>query len=141
VAGLVKQTPGTLGYNEVAYALQNGLTYATIKNAAGKFVKPTLENISAAAASAKPDDNLKIVLVNQPGDNTYPISTTTYFLLNKDYSDAAKGQAIVSFVWYALHQGGTDAKTANYAPLPDSLLRLAEAKLKTITAGGQPIIK
>lgn len=141
VAGLVKQTPGTLGYNEVAYALQNNLTYATVKNAAGKYVKPTLDNISAAAAGAKPDDNLNLNLINQPGDNTYPISTTTFFLLNKDYSDAAKGQAIVSFVWYAVHQGGADAKSANYAPLPDSLVKLVEAKLKTITAGGQPVIK
>ena len=141
VAGLVKQTPGTLGYNEVAYALQNNLTYASIKNAAGKFVKPTLDNISAAAGSAKPDDNLNVVLVNQPGDNTWPISTTTYFLLNKDYSDAAKGQAIVALVWFATHQGGTDAKSANYAPLPSSLVSLVEAKLKTITAGGQPVIK
>lgn len=141
VAGLVKQTQGTLGYNEVAYAIQNSLTYATVKNAAGKFVKPTLDNISAAAASAKADDTLNINLVNQPGDNSYPISTTTYFLLNKDYSDAAKGQSIVSFVWYAVHQGGTDAKSANYAPLPDSLVKLVEAKLKTITAGGQAVIK
>ena len=114
---------------------------ATIKNAAGKFVKPTLENISAAAASAKPDDNLKIVLVNQPGDTSYPISTTTYFLLNKTYADAAKGQAIVSFVWYAIHKGGTDAKSANYAPLPASIVSLAEAKLKAITAGGSPVLK
>ena len=141
VAGLVKQTPGTLGYNEVAYALQNNLTYAAVKNQAGKFVKPTLDSLSAAAASAKPDDNLKVNLINQPGDNTYPITTTSYFLLNKNYADAAKGQAIVSFVWYAIHQGGTDAKSANYAPLPDSLVSLAEAKLKTIMAGGQPIIK
>lgn len=141
VAGLVKQTAGTIGYTEVAFALQNSLTYATVKNSAGKFVKPTLENISAAAASAKPDDNLKIILVNQPGDTSYPIATTTYFLLNKTYADAAKGQAIVSFVWYAIHKGGTDAKTANYAPLPASIISLAEARLKTITAGGSPIIK
>lgn len=141
VAGLVKQTPGTLGYNEIAFALQNNLTYASVKNAAGKFVKPTLDNISAAAASARPDDNLKVNLINQPGDTTYPIVTTTYFLLNKDYADAAKGQAVVSFVWYAIHRGGFDAREANYAPLPASIVSLAEAKLKTITAAGSTILK
>jgi phosphate transport system substrate-binding protein len=141
VAGLVKQTPGTLGYNEVAFALQNNLTYASIKNAAGKFVKPGLDNISAAAADAKPDDNLKVNLINQTGDTTYPIVTTTYFLLNKDYADAAKGQAVVSFAWYAIHKGGIEARDANYAPLPASIVSRAEAKLKTITAGGSTILK
>ena len=141
VAGLVKGSEGTLGYNEVAYAIQNKLSYAGVKNAAGKFVKPTLENLQAAAASAKPDDNLKIDLINQAGDNAYPITTTTYVLINKDYADKAKAQALVAFVWYALHQGGEEAKSANYAPLPDAIVKLAEAKLKTVTAGGSPVIQ
>jgi phosphate transport system substrate-binding protein len=141
VAGLVKQTPGTLGYVEVAYALQNNLPFASVKNPAGKFVKPTLDSISVAAAGAKPDDNLKVDLINQPGDNAYPIATTTYILLNKTYSDAAKGQAVLGFVWYALHKGQNDAKAANYAPLPTSVVTQAEAKLKTVTAGGAAILK
>lgn len=141
VAGLVKQTPGTLGYNEVAYAIQNNISYASVKNKAGKFVKPTLDALSAAAESAKPDDNLKISLIDQPGDGAYPITTTTYVLLNKSYTDKAKAQALVGFVWYALHKGGTDAKSANYAPLPASIVKLAEDKLKTITAGGAPVLQ
>ncbi|MBN9392283.1 MAG: phosphate ABC transporter substrate-binding protein PstS [Chloroflexi bacterium] len=141
VAGLVKQTPGTLGYNEVAYAIQNNLNFANLKNKAGKFVKPTLENLSAAAEGAKPDDNLKINLIDQPGDNSYPITTTSYIILSKNYTEKGKGEAVVAFVWYALHKGGTDAKSVNYAPLPASLVSLAEAKLKLVTAEGAPILK
>ncbi len=140
VAGLVKQTAGTLGYVEVAYALQNNLPFANVKNAGGKFVKPNLDSISAAGAGAKADANLKIDLINQPGENSYPIVTTTYMLLNKDYSDKAKAQALLAFTWYALHQGQTDGKSANYAPLPAAIVTAAEAKLKTVTAGGAPVI-
>ncbi len=141
VAGLVKQTPGTIGYVELAFALQQNLPYASLKNAGGKYVKPSIETTAAAGASAKADDNLKVDLINQPGDQAYPIATTTYILLNKTYSDAAKGQAVIGFVWYALHKGQTDAKAANYAPLPASIVSAAEAKLKVITAGGSPVVK
>ena len=133
IAGLVKQSEGCLGYTELAFALQNKLSYATLKNKAGTFVQPTLDTLSAAATDAKPDEHLKVNLVDQPEQNAYPITTTTYFLLNRRYEDKAQGQAVVAFVWFALHRGGELAKKANYAPLSDELLKQAEEKLRNMT--------
>ena len=141
VAGLVKQSAGALGYTEIAFALQNNLRYATLKNKAGNFVKPNLETMSVAAESAKPDDNLKVNVVNQPGQNAYPITTTTYFLLHRHYKDKAQGQAVAAFVWFALHQGGELAKKATYAPLPAALLTQAEEQLKSVTAGELALVR
>ena len=136
IAGLVKQSEGSLGYTEIAFAMQNKLRYATLKNRAGNFVKPSLETMSAAAESVKPDANLKVNLVDQPGQNAYPITTTTYFLLNQQYKNKAQGQAVVAFAWFALHQGGEMAKRANYAPLPEELRQQVEDKLNSVIAGG-----
>ena len=141
VAGLVKQTAGTLGYVELAYALQNNLSYANVKNPAGKFVKPSLDSISAAAATATLTDNFLIDLINQLGDNAYPLASTSYGIFSKVYDDKDKGQSIVGFLWYVLHKGQDDAKTANYAPLPAAIVTKIEAQVKTITAGGAPVLK
>ncbi|MEI6045579.1 MAG: phosphate ABC transporter substrate-binding protein PstS, partial [Chloroflexota bacterium] len=141
VAGLVKQTAGTLGYVELAYALQNNLSYANVKNPAGKFVKPSLESISAAAVTAKLDDNFQIDLINQAGDNAYPLSATSYGIFSKVYADKAKGEAIVGFLWYVLHKGQDDAKAANYAALPAAIVTKIEEQVKKITAGGAPVLK
>ena len=141
VAGLVKGTKGTLGYIEVAYAIANSIPYASVKNAAGNFVKPTLENISAAAASATVPDTLQINLLNQPGANAYPISTTTYIMVPKDFKDATKAYTVLALISYAVHEGQAVGPGKNYAPLPASLVEKIDAKLKTVTAGGQPVLK
>jgi phosphate transport system substrate-binding protein len=130
-----------LGYIELAYALQNNIAYANVKNPAGKFVKPSLDSISAAAATAKLDDNFQIDLINQAGDNAYPVSATSYGLFSKSYTDKAKGEAMVGFLWYVLHKGQEDAKAANYAPLPAAIVTKIEEQVKKITVAGAPVIK
>jgi phosphate transport system substrate-binding protein len=139
VAGLIKQNAGTLGYLEVAYALQNKIPYASLKNAAGNFVDPTLDNLSAAAASATPNADLTVSLINQQGANAYPITTTTYVIINKDQTDATKAQALLAFIYWATHDGQQLGPKYNYAPLPQSLVDKIDAQLATVTVNGQPI--
>lgn len=139
VAGLIKQNPGTLGYLEVAYALQNKIPYASLKNAAGNFVDPTLDNLSAAAAGATPNADLTVNLINQSGANAYPITTTTYVIIDKDQKDATKAQALLAFIYWTTHDGQQLGPKYNYAPLPQSLVDKIDAQLATVTVNGQPI--
>lgn len=139
VTGLIKQTEGTLGYVEVAYAIQNKIPYATLKNAAGNYVEPTLDNLTAAAASAQPNDKLQINLINQPGANAWPITTTTYVIINKDMSDASKAQALLSFLYWCTHDGQELSSKYNYAKLPGTLVDKIDAELASVTVKGQPL--
>jgi phosphate transport system substrate-binding protein len=140
VTGQVKQTPYSLGYVELIYALQNKLPAGAIKNADGEFVSPSLESITAAAASAAgqmPDD-LRISITNAAGKDAYPISSFTYLLVYKDQSDQAKGKALVDFLWWATHDGEQMAKDLSYAPLPPEVVAKAEQKIKSINYQGKP---
>ncbi len=139
VMGQVKKTPNTIGYVEVAYAKENDLPVALIKNKAGNFVEPSIENISAAADGVideMPDD-LRISITNAGGENTYPIASFTYILAYKEQKDATKGKALVDFLWWAIHDGSLFAKDLHYAPLPDEVIKKVEAKINSITAGGK----
>lgn len=141
VMGQVKKTPNTLGYVEVAYAKENNLPVALIKNKAGNFVEPSIENISAAAdgvADEMPDD-LRVSITNAGGENTYPISSFTYILLYKEQKNATKGKALVDFLWWAIHDGSQFAKDLHYAPLPEKVVKKVEGKLNSITAKGKPL--
>lgn len=143
VAGTIKQTPGAIGYVELAYALQNNLPYAFIKNKAGKFVEPTLDTTTAAAAGAAttmPED-MRVSLTNPPGDNAYPIAGYTYLLVYKDQKDKAKGEALGNFLWWAIHDGQKLAKELFYAPLPENVVKMAEAKIKQLNYKGETFIK
>ncbi len=142
VAGFVKQTPGAVGYVELIYAKNNNLTYATIKNAAGKFVEPSVDSVTAAAAGAVktiPDD-LRVSITNAEGDGAYPISGFTYLLVYKDQADASKGKALADFIWWGLHDGSAMAKDLVFAPLPAEVLTKAEAKVKMLNNGGKAFI-
>ncbi|MDK2894954.1 MAG: phosphate transport system substrate-binding protein [Moorella sp. (in: firmicutes)] len=143
VAGTVKQTPGGIGYVELAYAVQNQLSYAFIKNQAGKFVEPTLETTTAAAAGAAANmpEDMRVSIVNAPGENAYPIAAYTYLLVYKDQKDKDKGTELVKFLWWAIHDGEKFAKDLLYAPLPDNVVKMAEAKIKQINYQGQPLYK
>ncbi|WP_338824817.1 Phosphate-binding protein PstS [Moorella humiferrea] len=143
VAGTVKQTPGGIGYVELAYAVQNQLPYAFIKNQAGKFVEPTLETTTAAAAGAAANmpEDMRVSIVNAPGENSYPIAGYTYLLVYKDQKDKDKGTELVKFLWWAIHDGEKYAKDLLYAPLPENVVKLAEAKIKQINYKGQPLYK
>jgi phosphate transport system substrate-binding protein len=141
VTGQIKQQPNTIGYVELAYAVQNNLPAALIKNASGKFIEPSIDAVTAAAASASaqtPDD-LRVSITNSAGENAYPISSYTYILAYKDQKNAEKGKALVDFLWWGIHDGEQFAKGLQYAPLPTEIVKRAEAKISSITAGGKPL--
>ncbi len=139
VAGQVKQTPGSIGYVELAYATQNKLPYAFIKNKAGKFVEPTLEATSAAASAVQIPDDLRFSMVDPAGEGSYPIAGATWILVYQEQTDQAKGKALADFLTWALTSGEGMAKDLQYAPLPQTLLSRAQGKVKSITYQGQPL--
>ncbi|PYJ54434.1 MAG: phosphate ABC transporter substrate-binding protein PstS [Verrucomicrobia bacterium] len=121
VSGQVKQTPGALGYVELIYAIQNKMPYADVKNAAGQFVKPTLESVTAALGTANIPDDFRFSMTNVPGSNAYPIAGATWLLVYEQPKDPAKGKKLVEFLKWALTKGEGMAKDLNYAPLPDEV--------------------
>ena len=138
VTGQVKKTPNTIGYVELAYAVQNKLPVAHMKNSSGAFVEPTIDSVTAAAAASAgstPDD-LRVSITNAAGPTAYPIASYTYILVYKNQRDAAKGKALVDFLWWGIHDGESFAKELQYAPLPADIVRRAETKINSITAGG-----
>ena len=141
VTGQVKNTPNTIGYVELAYAVQNKLPVAHIKNASGNFVEPSIDAVSAAAAgsAANTPDDLRVSITNASGAQAYPISSYTYILVYKDQKDAAKGKALVDFLWWGIHDGENFAKELQYAPLPDDIVKRAEGKISSIVSGGKPL--
>lgn len=140
VAAAIQQTPGTIGYVELAYAVQNKLSFATLQNKEGKWVAPSLQGASAAAASQIPAD-MRVSLVNAPGADTYPIAGFTWALLYQDQKDKAKGAALVKFLNWSIHDGQTISEGLLYAKLPADLVTREETMLKTITFEGQPLLK
>jgi len=139
VSGQVKQTPGTIGYVELAYANQNKLPVAKVKNAAGQFVGPTIESITAAAAGAleklPPNTDYRVSIVNAPGGQTYPISSFTWLLVYQKQADATKSKKLVDFVRWALTEGEGSAAALDYAPLPAALSKQLLEKLTSIQVG------
>lgn len=141
VTGQVKNTPNTIGYVELAYAVQNKLPVAQIKNASGNFVEPSIDAVSAAAAgsAASTPEDLRVSITNAAGPQAYPISSYTYILVYKDQKDAAKGKALVDFLWWGIHDGENFAKELQYAPLPTDIVKRAEGKISSISSGGKPL--
>ena len=121
VAGQIKQTPGALGYVELIYAVQNKMPYADVKNSAGNFVKPSLESVTAALATADIPDDFRFSMTNAPGKDAYPIAGATWLLVYQQQKDATKGQKLVEFLKWALTDGEKMAKDLQYAPLPESV--------------------
>ena len=113
MAGLVKQTPDSIGYVELIYAVQKKMTYADVKNAAGKFVKASFDSVTAAAAAAKdmPAD-FRVSITNAPAPNAYPISTFTWLLVPSEIKDPAKKKAITDFLAWMLTTGQKDCAGA-----------------------------
>jgi phosphate transport system substrate-binding protein len=142
VAGLVKSTPGALGYVELAYATTNKLPVGSVQNQGGKFVEPTIETTTAAAAAAAtamPAD-FRVSLTNAPGAEAYPIASFTWLLVYKDQANETKGRALVKFLWWAIHQGQQYPAALLYAPLPEPVVKQIEAKIKQITYSGKPLL-
>lgn len=132
VAGQVKQLPGAVGYVELAYAVQNKLPYASVKNSAGNYVAPTLDSITEALATAKIPDDFRFSMVNPPGDKAYPIAGCTWLLVYQEQKDAAKGRKLVEFLNWAIDKGEAMAESLNYAPLPASVRQRVLDRIKTI---------
>ncbi len=145
VSSTVSQTPGAIGYVELAYATSNKIQFATVRNSSGNWITPTLEAVTAAAAGAMkdmgPNTDFRVSITNSSGAKAYPISTFTWLLLHKSYSDTAKARALVQFVWWAEGEGQAKAPQLGYAPLPRELHPWIEARLRSITAGGRPVLK
>ena len=132
VAGQVKQLDGAIGYIELAYAHQNKLPFADLKNSAGNSVTASLESITEALATAKIPDDFRFSIVNPPGDKAYPIAGATWLLVYQQQKDATKGKKLVEFLNWALTKGETEAATLDYAQLPDSLRERVLERIKTI---------
>ncbi len=121
VSGQVKQTPGAIGYVELIYAVQNKMPYAEVKNAAGQFVKPSMESVTAALGTANIPDDFRFSMTNAPGESAYPIAGATWLLVYEQQKDPAKGKKLIEFLKWALTKGEGMAKDLNYAPLPDEV--------------------
>jgi phosphate transport system substrate-binding protein len=141
VTGVIKNQPNTIGYVELAYATQNKLPAALVKNALGNFVEPSLDTVTAAAVEtlASTPEDLRVSITNAGGASAYPISSYTYILAYKDQKDAAKGRALVDFLWWAIHDGEGFAKDLQYVPLPADMVKRAESKINSIISGGKPL--
>lgn len=138
VAGLVKQTEGGIGYVELIYALSNKMSYGTVRNAAGKFVKASLESTTAAAASVKemPDD-FRVSITNAPGPTAYPICSFTWLLIPEEWQDAAKQKAMVEFLNWMADKGQGMTASLDYAPLPKNVAAKVKARIKEIKVSGK----
>ncbi len=145
VTATVRQTPGAIGYVELGYALINKMAFGTLQNKSGNWIVPSLVSVTAAAQGAMaqmgPNTDFRVSITDSPGAQAYPISSFTWFLLRKDYPDAAKARELVKFVWWALTEGQTKAPALGYAPLPKEMRPWIEARLKAITSGGRLVWK
>ena len=143
VAGLVKQTPGAIGYNELAYAIQNKMDYANIQNKSGKFITATIAATTAASNITIPADS-KVSITNTDNPAGYPISSFTWALIYKEqnYGGRSKARAteLLELLWWNIHQGQADCEPLNYAPLSKSAVKVAETILKSATFDGKAIL-
>ena len=134
VAGIVTQTPGSLGYVELVYALQNKIAYGSVQNMDGEFTKATVESVTAAAGAAagKMPADFRVSITNAPGKGVYPISSFTWILLYESPKDKTQAKAMLEFVKWALADGQKFAGGLGYAPLPAEVVKLEMAALGKI---------
>jgi phosphate transport system substrate-binding protein len=140
VSGQVKQTPGAVGYVELAYAKQNNLPAALVRNKAGQYVAASVPAVTAAAAgvaqSLPANTDYRISIVDAPGAQSYPISSFTWLLVYQHQTDAVKGKKIVDFLNWAMTEGEKSAPTLDYAPLPTEIVTTVKTKIATIDLAG-----
>jgi phosphate transport system substrate-binding protein len=143
VAGLVKQTPGGIGYVELIYALQNKLDYAKIQNKKGKFIVPSLASVTAAGNVKLPDDS-KIFITDTDAADGYPIAGFTWVLIYKEQNynsrSAAKAKELLKLLWWNIHDGQKFCEPLNYSPLSKEAVKVAEKILKSATYNGKEIL-
>jgi phosphate transport system substrate-binding protein len=132
VAGQVKQVSGGIGYAELAYADQNKIPYADMKNSSGNFISPAPDSVSAALATAQIPDDFRFSMVNAPGDKAYPISGASWVLVYQHPKNAERGQKLVAFLKWAVTDGQKLSSQLDYAPLPDEVQQRELKLLETI---------
>jgi phosphate transport system substrate-binding protein len=144
VAGLVQQTPGSIGYVELIYALQNKMPYGMVKNKKGKFVTPTIASTSYAADTNLPDD-MKVSLTDSDAPEGYPISGFTWILVYKEQNYAEKSEQkvkeLVKLLWWMTHEGQKNAEPLHYAPLSKKAVEKAEKLIKSISYKASVVMK
>ncbi len=136
VMGQVRQIPGAIGYVELQYAKENNVPFASLKNAAGKFIEPSIASVTAAAegAAAKlpPTTDFRVSIVNSPAPEAYPIASFTFLLVPEKWADAGKREKFVDFLKWALHDGEKEVGSQNYAPLPPNVVAILDKRIPTI---------
>jgi phosphate transport system substrate-binding protein len=136
VMGQVRQLPGSIGYVELAYAKENKVPFAALKNAAGNFVEPSIASVTAAAAgvAAKlpPTTDFRVSIVNSPAPDAYPIASFTYLLVPEKWADAAKAKKFTDFLKWALHDGEKEVEALNYAPLPPNVVAILDKRIASV---------
>ncbi|MGB7599097.1 MAG: phosphate ABC transporter substrate-binding protein PstS [Candidatus Sulfotelmatobacter sp.] len=133
VAGSIRQLQGSIGYVELIYAVQNNIPYGSVKNAAGSFVKASLESVTAAAASSpKMPADFRVSITNAPGKDAYPISSFTWLLIPQQSKDAAKGKILADFLNWMVTDGQTMTAALSYAPLPESVVAKEKEAIKGV---------
>jgi phosphate transport system substrate-binding protein len=133
VAGMLRQLPGSIGYVELIYAVQNNISYGSVKNSAGNFVKASLEGVTAAAASApKMPPDFRVSITNAPGKDAYPISSFTWLLIPEQSKDAAKGKILADFLNWMVTDGQKMTAALSYAPLPDVVVQKVKDAIKQV---------
>ncbi len=132
VAGEIRQMEGAIGYVELIYALQNKITYGSLKNASGNFVKASLDSTTAAAKGAKIPNDYRVSITNAPGKNAYPISTFTWLLVPQKAADPNKGKILVDFLNWMLTDGQKETTSLSYAPLPQELVTRVKSTVQQL---------
>ncbi len=132
VAGYIRNIQGSIGYVELIYALQNHITYGTVRNAAGNYVKASLDSTTAAAASAKMPPDFRVSITNAPGKDAWPISSFTWLLIPQPSKDATKGKVIKDFLQWMSTDGQKLTEALSYAPLPSNVVQMEAAVIKTL---------
>jgi phosphate transport system substrate-binding protein len=133
VAGQVRQLQGSIGYVELIYAIENKITYGSVRNAAGNFVKASLDGVTEAAASApKMPADFRVSITNAPGKNAYPISSFTWLLIPEQSKDAKKGKIIADFLEWMVTDGQKMTNQLSYAPLPPNVVEKVKVAIKQV---------
>lgn len=142
VAGLVRQTPGSVGYFEMSYSAQNNITVASVSNSAGKFVLPSTDSASAAAAGQAVDmpPDLRGVITDPPGDASYAITGFSWVVINQAQPDTKTAQSLVALLTWMTHAGQQYSQPLSYAPLPDAIVKLDDAQLRKVTVDGKAVL-
>lgn len=139
VAAVIKSTPGSFGYVELAYVVSNNFPYGVVLNTAGNYVAPSLDGakVDASNVTTIPAD-LRFYIVNAQGADSYPISGFSWVIVYQNQGNADKGRAIANMLWWMVHNGQQYSAPLTYVPLPSAIVTKDEAQIKSMTCGGSP---